>query len=95
MHERKLGVHLLQARVLGLELFEPPQVARGEAAVLGLPVVEGRLADAEFAAEVAGLLAALLALERGDDLRFAESGLSHRSKVGVFSTFDRASFQGS
>ena len=80
MHEGEVGVHPLQAGVLRLELLDPLELADGEAAVLRLPIVERGIADAEFSAELAGLLAALVAGEDGDDLGLAESGLLHGSE---------------
>ena len=50
------------------------------------------VADAEFTAQVTHLLTALIALEHGDDLGFAESGLFHGSKIRIVSIFDRANF---
>lgn len=92
MHQGEVGVHLLQPRILRFQVLQAFEVAGGETTVFGLPVVKRRVADADFTAEVAHLLSALVALEDGDDLGFAESGRFHGSKIRCFFIFDRANF---
>src|SRR5262245_14590063 len=79
MRERQLRVHLLQLRVLAFQLLQPTQLRGVQAAVLRFPVVERRLADAEFANELRDLDAGLRLLQHSDDLFFTESGLLHKS----------------
>src|SRR5690606_25297970 len=68
---------LLQLRVLRLELLQPLGVRHRHPAVLGLPVVERRLADAVLAQQFSDLRAGLRLAQYRDDLFFLES-LLHR-----------------
>ena len=52
MIERQVGIHLLQAPILGLELLEPSQIRRFQAAVLRAPLVERGIADTELPADI-------------------------------------------
>src|SRR4029453_17030947 len=79
MRERQLGVHLLELRVLALELLQPSQLRGIETTVFRLPVVERRFADAELAHELRDLHSGLGLFQHGDDLLFTKSGLLHKS----------------
>jgi hypothetical protein len=84
VHEGELGIQLLQARIFGFEVLDAFEFVDREATVLGLPVIEGSVADAKLATQVGNFLSALIALQHGDDLGFGESGFFHRSEVGYF-----------
>src|SRR6202008_2973181 len=86
MRERQLRVHLLKLRILALELLQPPQLRGVETAVLRLPVVKRRFADAELANELRDLHAGLGLPQHRDDLLFTESGLLHRVLLSENST---------
>jgi hypothetical protein len=79
VREGQLGVHLLQLAVLGLELFQSPKLRYVQTAVLRLPVVERRLADAVLSDKLRHLHAGLCLLQDRDDLLFTEPGLLHKS----------------
>ena len=45
MDEREVDIHPLQPRILRLQVLQAFEVARGEAAVFGLPIVAGDVAS--------------------------------------------------
>ena len=73
MIEAQLGVHLFVLGQFRFELFDPRQVGYFESAILGFPFVEGRLCDAELAADLFYRCATFLFLDGIDDLCFGES----------------------
>src|SRR5690606_8470474 len=75
--ERHLCVHPLEPGVLGFQLLDPLQVRRLHAAVLRLPLVVRRRADAGLPADVLDRHTGVGLLEHGDDLGLGESGLLH------------------
>ena len=76
MIQRQIGIRLLQALVLGFQVFEPLQIGDLQAAVLGAPLVEGGVADSEFAADVLDCHTLFGALQGANDLLFAELALA-------------------
>src|SRR5690554_539146 len=75
--EPLLGVHLLQAPVLLLQLFEARHHRGVHAAGLGTPLVERGTAHAVLAAELRHRRAALGLLHNRQDLAVAVAGLLH------------------
>ena len=71
--EALLGVHLLEAAVLVLQLFEASHEGGIHSAVFRAPLVEGGGADAMFAAELRNGGASLGLVKNGDDLGIAEA----------------------
>ena len=68
MDQAQVGIHVLKSGIFGFKLFDASQLADAESAILGFPVVEGRIADAMLAADVSDLQSLLLLIENGDDL---------------------------
>lgn len=75
----EIGIHALELGMLGFELLDALELGQTHAAVFTLPVVEGGLADAVLAADVADLQSGVGLLEDGDDLGLSEFALFHRS----------------
>src|SRR5690606_29325427 len=75
--QRQLGVHALEAAVLGLQLLDPLQVRGVHAAVLRLPLVVRRRADPGLPAQVLDRNPGITLLEDRDDLGLAELRLLH------------------
>src|SRR5690606_7059595 len=75
--QRQLRVHPLELAVLRFQFLDPPQVRRLHAAVLGLPLVVGRHADAGLAADVLDRHPGIGLLEDRDDLGLGELRLLH------------------
>ena len=73
MDQAQVGIHALKSGIFGFKLFDASQLADAESAILGFPVVEGRVADAVLATDVSDLQSLLLFVEDRDDLGFAES----------------------
>lgn len=70
--ERQLGIHPLELGVLGLKFLDPPKLGCFQAAVLALPLVISRHADADLATGVFDWHACIGLLERRDDLCLGE-----------------------
>src|SRR5690606_2719477 len=75
--ERQLGVHPLEPGVLRFQVLDTPQLGGLQAAVLRLPLVVGRNADAGLPADVLDRHAGVGLLEDRDDLGLGETGLLH------------------
>lgn len=75
--EALLGIHLLEAPVLVLELLHARHERRVHAAELGPPLVERGVADAVLAAQLRDRAAAFGLLEDGDDLAVGKTGRLH------------------
>src|SRR5690606_34844083 len=75
--QRQLGVHALEAAVLGLQFLDPLQVRGVHAAVLRLPLVVRRRADPGLPAQVLDRNPGITLLEDRDDLGLAELRLLH------------------
>src|SRR5690606_33339321 len=75
--ERPLGVHPLEPGVLRFQVLDTPQLGGLQAAVLRLPLVVGRNADAGLPADVLDRHAGVGLLEDRDDLGLGETGLLH------------------
>src|SRR5512138_2052898 len=75
--QRQLGVHALEAAVLGLQLLDPLQVRGVHAAVFRLPLVVRRRANAGLPAQVLDRHPGITLLEDRDDLGLAELRLLH------------------
>lgn len=78
MLETQVRVHLLEARVLVLQLLQTCHVGGLHATVLRFPVVVSRLGNAVFSARVLDLSTALDLLQDSDDLALSETGFAHR-----------------
>ena len=77
MDHAQLRIHALQAAVLLLKVLQLLELACVQAAILRLPLVEGRVADLVLSAQISHLHARLMLLEDGNDLVFGELALSH------------------
>src|SRR5262249_25545707 len=75
--EREIRDERLQSTILVLEALQPSRIAYVEPAVLGLPAIEGVLADAVLAADRVDLLARFRLLEHAHDLFLREPALPH------------------
>src|SRR5690606_36112273 len=71
------GVHPLEPGVLRFQVLDTPQLGGLQAAVLRLPLVVGRNADAGLPADVLDRHAGVGLLEDRDDLGLGETGLLH------------------
>src|SRR5690606_6482755 len=80
--ELGVGVHLLQAPVLVLQLLELGHHRRIHATELAAPLVERRRADAVLPAQLRDRCAGLRLLEHGDDPAVCETGLLHGTSSG-------------
>src|SRR5215510_5664320 len=79
MRQGKLGIHLLQPRVLGFELLQSAKLRDIQTAVAGFPVIEGRVADAVLAHQLRHLHTRLGLLQDRDDSFFGKPRLLHSS----------------
>src|SRR5690606_27527409 len=79
----EVGHLQLQLGVLFAKGAQLLELAHPHAAVLGLPLIEGRLAHAMFPAKVGHLAALLMLAQHRHDLRFRPFALSHCPKVQV------------
>ena len=77
MHEGQVRVHALELGVLGLQFAQLGQVRHRHAAVLALPLVIRRLADAVLPARLAYLGAEFDLFQDADDLAFTELRFLH------------------
>lgn len=78
MLEGEVSVHLLQPRMLVLEIFQPSQLRHFQARVLLLPVVIGRLRDLVYLRQVSATFAPGFDLFKdSDDLFFRKLRLLH------------------
>ena len=68
MDQAQVSIHALKSGIFGFKLFDASQLADAKSAILGFPVVEGRVADAMLAADVSDLQSLLLFVKDGDDL---------------------------
>ena len=75
--ERQLGIYPLELGVFGLELLDPSQLGRLQAAVLALPLVVRRCANADLTAKIFDGHACVALFERRDDLRLGELRYAH------------------
>src|SRR5512144_457180 len=78
-----LRQQLLELGVLVLERLEPLGIRHVEAAILGLPFVEGCAADPVLATNIARLCTGLLLAQDPDDLLFREPARLHPSPSEV------------
>src|SRR5690606_10054377 len=74
---RQLRVHPLEPGVLGFQILDPTQLRGLQAAVLRLPLVVRRHADAGLPADVLDRHSSVGLLEDRDDLGLGETGLLH------------------
>jgi hypothetical protein len=81
--ELRVGVHLLQAPILILQLLELGHHRGIHAAELAAPLVERCRADAVLPAEVRNGGAGLGLLEYGDDLAIGDSVTSSWDLLGI------------
>src|SRR3974390_2376015 len=70
--ELGLSQQLLQLRVLGLQLLEPPCLRDRHPRVLRLPVIEGGIGDPVLATQLLALRPSLSLLQDGNDLLLGE-----------------------
>src|SRR5262249_5958541 len=77
--ECEIAVHLLQLRVLGLELLEPSEIGDLGAAVARLPVEVAVPADPVLADDLGDRYAVVAFLQHVHDVRLGEAGLAHRT----------------
>jgi len=75
--QRQVGIHLLEAAILCLQLLEPAQIRSLQAAVLRPLLVERGVADAQLAVNVLHRHTLLGPLQGTDDLLFAVLALAH------------------
>ena len=78
MVEAEIGIHLLQAPIFFLQLFEPFHIGDFHAAVFAFPSVIGALGDPIFPADRFDRTAALDLIYDFDDLAFAVASFLHR-----------------
>src|SRR5210317_1671253 len=77
MLKAEIGVHLLQAPVLVREFLQLPYVRDLHAAVLGFPVVVGRIGYPILAANLLHLATAFDLFQYANNLCFLESCFTH------------------
>jgi hypothetical protein len=75
--EALLGIHLLEAPVLILQLLHASHQGRVHAAVFGTPLVESGVADSVLPAQLGNGAAGFGLLEDGDDLAVGKAGRLH------------------
>jgi hypothetical protein len=72
VHEGQVGIHAFELGVLVLQFPQLRQVGYRHAAVLGFPLVVGRLADAVLSARLTNLGSEFDFIQDADDLAFTE-----------------------
>ena len=77
--EAEIGIHLLQAPIFFLQLFEPFQIGDFPAAVFAFPSVIGALGDPIFTSDRFDGTAAFALFHDFDDLAFAVASFLHRT----------------
>lgn len=75
--EHRIGQQPLQAGVLGLKPLQTLRLADIHSAVLGLPPVNGRIADAVLAAQIGDGNSCLMLFQNDDYLIFGEPAALH------------------
>jgi len=82
--QREVGVHLLQPRILGLQVLQAFEVTGGEASVFGLPVVQG---------DVVSPVASLMPISRHRSRTFSPRSLRLRTEM-ILASLNRDFFMG-
>lgn len=72
-----LGEHLLQLGVLRFQRLQPPSFGHFHAAILGSPIIEGRVTDPMLATQLLRAKPSLMLFQITNDLFFAETASLH------------------